>query len=399
MRRHRVWTGKLALVVMLSLLTASWVFADARGVTKDGIKLGLVLVKTGPVAALGLPNGQGMVDYMSYLNEQGGINGRKVEVIWEDDQFEAPKSVAAVKKLIHRDKVLSILTTGGTQQTIANLEQINEFKITNIPNALVREFFDPLQPYIFAMGATYEAQYQCIVDYIVDELKMKDPRIGVVYEKKEYGKISLDAIKERAAKYNIPVVAELVLPTGSVDASSQIMALQKENANIVITCTLLPATITFLKSGQKYNYWPTVFGFNWATDDMIVKACDEGAKNYIGVNFMGAWSDETPGIKLARDLAKKNNREVGLTSLYINGVGVSWLFGEAMKRAGKDLSPESLKTALETLKNYETGGVFPPVNYSSTSHAPGEMVKFFKADVPNKRLVSISDWRKPKELK
>lgn len=395
MKIRKPWTAGLVLSVALIFLLTGMAYSNGRGVTKDTIKLGLVLVKTGPVAALGLPNGQGMVDYLNYLNEKGGINGRKIEVIWEDDQFEAPKSVAAVKKLIHRDKVLTILTTGGTNQTIANMENINQYQITNIPNALADEFFKPLQPYIFAMGATYEAQYQCIVDYIANDLKMKDPRIGVVYAKKEYGKKGLDAIKERAAKYNIPVVAELVLPTGAVDASSQVLSLQQENANVVITCDVLPPVITFLKTAEKYKYEPIVFGFNWATDDQLVKACGDAAKNYIGVNFVGAWSDDSPGIKLVREIAAKNNREISLTSLYINGVGVAWLFGEALKRAGENLNPETLKAAMETLSNYDTGGVFPPVNFSPTSHAPAEMVKFYKADVANKRLVPITDWRKP----
>jgi len=69
---------------------------------------------------------------------------------------------------------------------------------------------------------------------------------------------------------------------------------------------------------------------------------------------------------------------------------------EAMKRAGQNLNPDTLKAAMETLSNYDTGGVFPPVNYSPTSHAPAEMVKFFKADVPNGKLVPITEWRKPK---
>jgi branched-chain amino acid transport system substrate-binding protein len=174
-----------------------------------------------------------------------------------------------------------------------------------------------------------------------------------------------------------------------------------DKVDYVITCLLLPPTITFVKTAEKYNYWPkNIFGFNWATDDMLVKACGEAAKNYIGVNFVGAWWDDSPGIKLVREIAQKYNRtEIGLTSLYINGVGVSMLFGEAFKRAGKDLTPDSLKAALETFKEYGTGGVFPPATYTSTSHAPAEMVKFFKVDVANKRLVAISDWRKPREMK
>ena len=395
--RVRKYSVLLAAVVLAILLAVSPAWAG-RGVTDDSIKIGIVLVKTGPVASLGEPNGQGMQDYMSYINEKGGINGRKIEFIWEDDQFEAPKSVAAVKKLMTRDKVLTIMTTGGTNQTIANLGNIQRYKITNIPNALAIEFFKPLNPYIFAMGATYEAQYQCIVDYIHDDLKLDDPKIGVVYAKKEYGKVGLEAVKARAAKYNIPVVAELVLPTGAVDAGSQVLALQQAGANIVITCDVLPPVISFLKTAEKYNYFPVTFGFNWATDDMIVKACGEAAKNYIGVNFVGGWSDDSPGLKVVREVAAKYERTPGLTSLYVNGVGVSWLFAEAIKRAGKDLTPETLKAAMETLSDYDTGGIFPPVNYSAESHAPAEMVKFFKADVPNKRLTAVTDWRKPKDL-
>jgi len=395
----KMWIG---LVACLAIILLAWPgLAQQRGVTKDSIKLGLILVKTGPVAALGLPNGQGMVDYLQYINDQGGVNGRKIEVIWEDDQFEAPKSVAALKKLITRDEVMTVLTTGGSQQTIANLKNINEYKVPNIPNALMKEFYEPYQPYIFAMGATYEAQYECIVDYIFNDLKEKNPRIGVIYEKKEYGKIGLEAIRNRAKAYGVDLAAELVLPTGAVDASSQVITLQENKVDYVITCLLLPPAITYLKTAQKFNYWPKkVFGFNWATDDMLVKACGEAAKNYIGVNFVGSWSDESSGLKLVRQIAEKYKRtDIGLTSLYINGVGVSMLFVEGLKRAGNNLTPDGLKAALESLKNFETGGVFPPVTYTNKSHEPVEMVKFFKADVENKKLVAITDWRKSKILK
>ncbi len=398
MKGRGMWMG--VFVFFLVCLLAVPCFAQ-RGVTKDTIKLGLILVKTGPVAALGLPNGYGMVDYLQYLNDQGGVAGRKFDVIWEDDQFEAPKSVAALKKLITRDNVLTVITTGGSNQTIANMQAINEYKVPNIPNALMKEFYDPFQPYIFAMGATYEAQYECMVDYIFNDLKEKNPRIGVVYAKKEYGIGSLEAIRKRAKAYGVDLVSELALPTGAVDSSSQVLTLQENKVDYVITCDVMPPVITFLKTAQKYNYWPKhVFGFNWATDDALVRACGDAAKNFIGANFVGAWSDESPGIKLTRQIAEKYKRtEIGMTSLYINGVGVSWLFGEAFKRAGKDLTPDTLKAALETFKEYNTGGVFPPVTYSAKSHAPGEMVKLFKADVANKRLVAITDWRKPKAMK
>ena len=398
MGRNGSAVRSLILAGLFILLTAGVALADGRGVTDDQVELGFVLVKTGPVAALGIPQGDGMIDYMNYINDNGGIHGRKIKMLWEDDGFEAPKSVAAVKKLISRDKVLTIMTTGGTNQTIANMKNIDRYQIVNIPNAMALEFFDPLNPYIFALGALYEWQYQVIVDYINDDLKMEDKKIGVVYTKKEYGKKGLDAIKKRAAKYNIPVVAELVLPTGAVDASSQVLALKEAGANIVITCDVLPPIISFLKTAEKYNYWPEVFGFNWATDDLLVQACGPAAKNYIGAGFVGSWTDDTPGIKLVREIAAKNNRQPKLTSLYIGGIGVSMLFAEAMKKAGRDLTPETLKKALETFREFDTGGIFPPVTYTDKSHAPAKKVKLFKADVEKKCLVPLTDWRSPKDL-
>jgi len=398
MRKNVRLVKILALVGMLTILTAAFAFAGGRGVTDDEVKLGFVLVKTGPVAALGIPQGNGMIDYMEYINEKGGINGRKIKMLWEDDGFQAPKAVAAVKKLITRDEVLTIMTTGGTNQTIANLKNIERYQIANIPNAMTLEFFDPLNPYIFALGALYEWQYQVIVDYIHDDLEMEDKKIGVVYTKKEYGIKGLDAVKKRAAEYNIPVVAELVLPTGAVDASSQVLALQKAGANLVITCDVLPPVVSFLKTAEKYNYWPTVFGFNWATDDALVKACGPAAKNYIGAGFVGSWTDDSPGIKLVREIAAKYDRNPKLSSLYIGGVGVSMLFAEAIKKAGRDLTPETLKNALETFRDFDTGGIFPPVTYTSESHAPAKKVKLFKADVEKGRLVPLTDWRSPKDL-
>jgi branched-chain amino acid transport system substrate-binding protein len=377
------------LAIFFICLFAEPCFA-ARGVTKDSIKIGIINQKTGPASALGLPHSYGTIDYFEYINEQGGINGRKIVVIFEDDQFEAPKSVALFNKLIHRDQVLTITNCGGTNQTIAN----------NIPNTTAREFWEPYNPYLFSMGCTYEGQYQVMVDYIFNDLKAEKPRIGVVYAKKEYGKMGLEATRERAKAYGADLACELVLPTGAVDASSQILALQQNNVDYVITCDILPPIVTFLKTAERYNYNPkAIFGFNWAADPSIVEACGNAAKNFIGANYVGSWTDNAPGINLMRELAKKYGRDLKLTSLYLNGAGAGMIFVEAFKRAGKNLNPDTLKEAFETLRNFETGGIFPPVTYTSKSHTPPEMVKLFKADVPNKTLAPITDWRKPREMK
>ncbi len=375
--------------------------AEVRGVTKDSVRIGMVLVKTGPVAALGLPEGWAIQDTFNSVNEAGGINGRKIDFIWEDDQFKTPLAISAFNKLLFRDKVLSILTSGGTPQTIAMFDLIDKHQVVNIPNALADEMFNPHRPYIFIIGATYETQVELMFDYIMNDLKAKDPRIAVVYAETEFGKKGLEAARKRAEQYGLKQVSELVLNIGSVDASSQVLSLKKDNVDFVVTCNLTPPTITFLKAAEKYDYWPTTFGINWSCDDMVVKACQTAAKNYIGVNCVGGWEDETPGMKRVRELAKKNNRDPAkmLTSLYTMGVGVATVYAEGLKRAGKDLNPESFKNGLETLKDFDTGGIVPPVTYTSTSHAPTTISRLYRADPEKGVMVAITDWRTPKVIK
>jgi len=391
----------IAVVLACVLLLGGIVSAEDRGVTKDAIKMGMIMVKTGPVAALGLPYGWGTEDVFNDINEKGGIEGRKIELFWEDDQFKTPNAIAKFKKLLFNDNVLTIITCGGTPQTIALLDMIQENKVPNIPNALAEEMYNPYKPYVFILGAAYETQIDLMFDYIMEDLKAKDPKIAVVYAETEFGKKGLEAARKRAKAYGLTLASELVLNIGSVDASSQVLALKKAGVDYVVTCNLAPPLITFLKDAEKYDYWPTVFGINWSCDDMVVKACQNAAKNFIGVNFVGGWEDKTPGMEKIQELAKKYNRDPKkmLTSLYTSGAAAAMVFAEGMKRAGTGLNPESLKSALETLKDYDTGGVVPPVTYTSSSHAPTKKCRLYKADPAAGVMKALTEWRVPKELK
>ncbi|MBN2033862.1 MAG: ABC transporter substrate-binding protein [Deltaproteobacteria bacterium] len=398
MRREKKLALFVAVVCCVLLLVSSTGYAAARGVSKDTIRIGMVLVKTGPVAALGLPEGWAITDSFNYANEQGGIHGRKIEFIWEDDQFKTPNAISSFKKLLFRDKVLFIVTPGGTPQTIALFDVIDQEKVCTSPNGLAQEMYKPHKPYIFPHGCTYEDQIQIMFDYIFNDLKAKNPKIAVVYAETEFGKVGLYAAQKEAEKRGIKLASELVLNIGSVDASSQILALKKENIEYVITCNLVPPIITFLQTAEKFDYWPTTFGINWSTDDMVVKSCKNAAKNYIGVNFTGGWNDDSPGMAKARMLAKKNGRDPDkmLTSLYTGCVGKADMFLEALKRAGENVSPEKLKEALESLRDFDTGGILPPITYTPKSHMPTRKAKLYKADVQKLTLVPITGFREAK---
>ncbi|MFH1351484.1 MAG: ABC transporter substrate-binding protein [Pseudomonadota bacterium] len=399
MKRMFFYTAIMGIFMVSLGLHTGDAYAAGRGVTDDTIKMGMILVKTGPVAALGNSHSQGIKDYFRYVNESGGIHGRKIEWVHEDDQFKADLSLAAFKKLSMRDKVLSIITCGGTPQMVANMANIEKYKANSIPNSLAEEMYIPHKPYIFNVGASYEEQIYIIMDYIFDDLKVADPKIGFVYAETEFGKACLSGIRKRCKEYNIKTAEEVVLPMGSVDASSQVLSLQKSGADIVVFSCLIPDTVTFLKAAQKYNYNPTIFAINWATDDIIIKLAGPAAGNLIGVNFLGAWQDDSPGMKLARELVQKYESKVPLTSVYTFGFATSMLYVEAFKRAGKNLTPDTLKKAFETFREVSTNGVTSPITWKKGDHSPPNLAKFYKADVDKVKFIAITDWRKAKKVK
>src|SRR5512136_1081062 len=107
----------LYLVIGFFLLSAGLANAqDMRGITSDSVKVGIITDTTGVVADYGRHLLMGVSDYIKYINEKGGIHGRKLNLIHEDDQYKIPLAIASFEKLVTKDEVLAILHCGGTPQ-------------------------------------------------------------------------------------------------------------------------------------------------------------------------------------------------------------------------------------------------------------------------------------------
>lgn len=120
-----------------------------RGVTDDTIKVGAVIAMTGPGASTLFPYQEAFKNYFRYVNEQGGIHGRKVKLIVEDDRFTIPASIAAYKKLVFKDRVLAILGMGGSGQHKALYDSIEKDKVPVIAVSWSHHVSRPFKRYSF----------------------------------------------------------------------------------------------------------------------------------------------------------------------------------------------------------------------------------------------------------
>ncbi len=167
----------LALSSVFVLLLAGFTYAEV-GVTPDTIKVGVISDLTGPAAIGGIGMADGITSYFNVLNEEGGIHGRRVQAIVEDCAYSPAKAVSAAKKLMTKDGIFAFMSSWGTAPSTALFPIAEEEKIPIAPAcSLATSMYDPLKKYVFAVGTNYVDQSILIVEYAINELKMKSPKL------------------------------------------------------------------------------------------------------------------------------------------------------------------------------------------------------------------------------
>jgi branched-chain amino acid transport system substrate-binding protein len=390
----------LCLAIGFFLLSTALTNAqDLRGITSDSVKVGIITDTTGVVADYGRHLLMGVSDYLKYINEKGGIHGRKINLIHEDDQYKIPLAIASFEKLVTKDEVLAILHCGGTPQTMALLPKIEKEKVPVIPPGMLVPMYTPYKRYVFSYGSTYSNQMEVLIDYVINDLKVKAPKTAIVYWPVEWAKEGLRASKDRLKAYGVDPVGEIELPMGAVDASSQVLSMKRAGAEYVIIFTLAPGIINFIKTAEKFDYFPTYLTFTWCADDSILKAVGKAAKIYYAGSMFGVWNDDSPGGKELREIAQKYGSSPKLPTLYIQGYTTAAILVEGLRRAGKNVTVEKFVDALETLKDFDCGGMLSPMTYTPTIHKPSDYSKIVMADTEKLVFVPVTKWVKPRVIK
>lgn len=400
-----VFLRMVTLVLIIIFLGSLPSYAEEiRGVTDDTIKVGVVLDMTGPASNLLIPCWEAYKNYFRYVNEQGGINGRKVKLMLEDDRYTIPASIAAYKKLVFKDKVLAILFMGGSGQHKALYNQIEKDKVPVISGAWSNHVSRPFKRYSFQPTNDNIDEVKMIVDYIVNNVKKEGLRLAYVYADNDAGKSGMDQLKESIEHYGLKLLTKEVVNFGDMDASSQVLGLKRNDINYIISMTAGRGTISLLKDAKKYGFTPNfISSFHLMAED-VVRMTGEGAKNLIGVSTVGSWYSDDPGIAKMKGTTLKYHpeskepkyaEEFGSNRYYTKGWLGALILAEGAKRAGKDLNHETLVAGLEKIRDFDTGGLTGLVSYGPNKRKANDFGKFYKADVEKKRFVAISGWVRP----
>ncbi|MBM7560096.1 ABC transporter substrate-binding protein [Marinitoga litoralis] len=341
---------KKALLVVLSIvLMLGFVFAE-DGVTDTEIKIGTFQAMSGPVAVIGQSVANGMNAYFNYINENGGVYGRKINLIIADDQFNPAKTTVEVKRMIENDKVFALVGGLGTPGNLAVMDYVNEKKVPYVYQASGSSLLAiPPKKYIFPVQPNYTLEGNIVMNYLVKTKRAK--KIAIVYRNDDAGKEFLDsALDTLKNKYGMePVETIAVNPTAN-DFSTELTKLIAKQPDAIAVMLFVPQSVNFVKQAKQYGLQKQKYILTYANSDIsyiyLAKDAAEGveAMAWVNVDF------SNPDLKPFQIYQKYFNQ---MPNAYaIAGMIAAEVFVEGLQRAGKDLTREGLVKALESMNKW-----------------------------------------------
>jgi len=364
---------------------------NTTGVTDTEITIGSFGPSSGPAASYGAIY-RTITAYFKKVNDEGGVNGRKIKYLYEDDGYSPPRSVTAVKKLVEQDKVFALLAGLGTPNNVAVMDYLVSNGIPHLAPATGSSIIccQPLKKTIFALQSNYSVEGTILTRYAVDSLKAK--KVAVFYQNDPFGKEGLESIKaELKAKGQAEPTGVSYEPTDK-DFSSQALKLQGTGADTLILWSLPGPTSGLLKEIEKLGWKPTTLMSAVNNDPSIFATAGTAIDGVWTASWLPDYTKTTdPKVAAYLDFMKKYAPNETVGGFSVSGTAEAQLMVEALKRAGKNLTRESFVSALESMKDWNEGLAFK-VSYSATNHQGQNAVYLQQASLKDKVFVTKTDF-------
>ena len=320
-----------------------------QGISKDEILLGSIQDLSGPIAGFGKQARLGMLLAVDEINEQGGINGRKIRIIVEDSAYDPKKAVLAAQKLVNQDKIFMMVGHIGTAQNMAAMPVQFEKNIINFfPITAAREMYEPFHKLKYSFAATYFDQMRNAVPKLVKEKGAK--KVCTMYQDDDFGLEVLRGGEAGLKTMNMEFAEKTSYKRGATDFSSQISKLQASNCDMIVLGTIIRETIGAIGTARKLGYNPIFLGSSAAYTDLIHKLGGKAMDGlYATMTVQNPYTDEQsqPIRFWANKYKTKFNEDPTVFSVY--GYTIINTFANAAGKAGKGLSTESFIKVMDTL--------------------------------------------------
>ncbi|MDB6000724.1 MAG: amino acid transporter substrate-binding protein [Rhizobacter sp.] len=356
--------GRLASLALGVAFVAS--AAAQQGVTKDEIVIGTVQDLSGPISVIGTYVRQGMEAQVDAVNAAGGINGRKLRLVVEDSGYDPRKAITATRKLLGQDKVFAIVGTLGSSIVKVTMPVSLEAGVPFLfPGAPIDDVYEPPKKLAFAYNGTYTRQFTSATQYAWD--KMNKRRVCLFAQDDETGEQVEKGIAAGLKAQKATLTEKVTFKRGATDFSSQIAKLKAANCDIVMVGATVRDAANAAAERQKQGWDVTMMVGQAAALTPFVALAGPGGEGVYGINLWPPLHElrGRPQIaKIIEAYEKKNSKP--FDDLVLTGHEMVALFSEGAKRAGPELTPDTLVKGLESLKDFDPGFGFWPMTFTPT---------------------------------
>jgi branched-chain amino acid transport system substrate-binding protein len=353
--------------------------ANAPGITDTEIKIGQTMPYSGPASAYGV-EGKADAAYFKMINEMGGVNGRKINLISLDDGYSPPRTVEQTRRLIEQDGVAFIFNSLGTPTNAAIRQYLNDNKVPQLFIASGAAMFSDPQHFPWTMGfiPNFRAEARIYARHIV--ATKPEAKIGVLYQNDSFGKDYLIGLKDGLGPDHAgKVIKEASYETYEPTVDSQIATLQGSGADVLLIAAIDRFAAQAIRRAFDLDWTPTRYLAYPSRSVVAVmkRAGLEKSKGVISANFAkdptdARWKDD-PGMKEWQAFCAKYLTQTDLIDANAaNGFTYGATLVQVLRQGGADLSRENIMRQAASLRDIELPLLLPgvKVNTSPTNYSP-----------------------------
>jgi branched-chain amino acid transport system substrate-binding protein len=379
------------------------IVAAAPAGAQDKIKVGNLVDYTGATSSVGKINGPGKVDAFAWVNANGGINGKQIDVETIDYSYQTQRGIQAYKKW--KDEGVVAIQGYGTNDTEAMVGFIAQDKIPYFSLSFSGHLTDPegvspkakegkakAAPYNFFGAASYSDGTRALVIWAAEDWKKKGgqgkPKYIHLGDNHPYPLAPKEAGEKLAAELGFEVVPSIQYALAGGDFKAQCLALQASGANYAFMANTTGANVALLRSCATVGVNVQFMANVWGMEEAGMKATGKAVNNLVWVVSQDQWGGNAPGMKTFKEISKMSDPSgTAYRSLpYIRGACQVLYMTEAMKMADKKgkMTGESIKAALESMRDFVppgTEGMCPAVTWTERDHRAVETIGLSRATV------------------
>lgn len=356
------------LFLMIAALLSQAAFG--QGVTSDKILLGQSVALTGPAAELGIQMRNGAKTYFDHVNANGGVHGRRIELITLDDGYEPARTVPNTKRLIEQDRVFALFGYVGTPTSAAVLPIFTQAKVPYFGPFTGAELLrQPFNRYIFNVRASYYDETDAIVEQVVS---IGGKSIAVFYQNDAYGLAGLKGVEIATQKRNMKISALGNFERNTTNVGAAVKAIHAVKPDAVVMIGAYKDCAEFIRQMKKAGSGAVFYNVSFVGSEALA---NELGKDGVGVAISQVmpfpWGTAVPVIKQYQELsAKAGLKNYNFTA--VEGFVAAKLFVEGLKRTGRDLNREKFIDTLEKMHDVDIGGF--NAGFSPKSHSASKFV-------------------------